>query len=99
MKKKAKSTSQWKPVADMAVHIQSRIELPRPLPLEFTAREMSYLLLCVSSDALRGKEDKIGVAMLSKLYNKLFVVWREYLLDLEKLEVTNAPADIPEVAP
>lgn len=95
-KKKTKArTTQWMPVADMNFSVVQRIEMPRPLPLEFTPREMSYLLISTRSNLHSSVEDQIGRDMLTKLYGKLFVVWRAYLQDIEALEIQQRAAQVP----
>jgi hypothetical protein len=71
------------------------LELPRPLPLEFTPRQMHYLLQLVAFDASRGIYcgDDTSQAVIQSTHAKLLLVQRAYFDDLEKLqaEIEAAP--------
>jgi hypothetical protein len=73
---------QWQPVAPS-------VELPRPLPLEFTPRQLHYLLQLVAYDGGRQvyKDDPIGVSVITETHTKLLLVQRAYFDDLEALSV------------
>jgi hypothetical protein len=57
------------------------------LPLEFTARQMHYLLQLVAADGSRGayKDDETAIKLIQDTHLKLMLVQRAYFDDLEAI--------------
>jgi hypothetical protein len=66
---------------------EEALELPSPLPLEFTPRQISYLFQLVAFDAGRQvyKDDPTALKVVQDTHTKLMLVQRMYFDDLEKV--------------
>lgn len=70
--------------------INMHADLPRPLPIEFTPREIHYLSTLIASDSQREvyRGDATAIRVIETTFGKILRTAREYFNDLER--VTNA---------